>query len=69
VDAPGGGLIDYGKIDSLGRRSGIEACLTPKMMNTGTKASGRTTPPGYRQGRLYARSHLLAKLLGGSGDV
>jgi hypothetical protein len=44
VDAPGGGLIDYGKIDGLDRRSGFEACLTPKMLNTGTKASRRTTP-------------------------
>ena len=71
VDAPGGGLIDYGSVDSIGRRSGIEAYLTPAMVGTGTEVKrGIHPPPGY-QGKAggHARGHLLGRQLGGSGSV
>lgn len=70
VDAPGGGLIDYGSVDSIGRRSGIEAYLTPAMVGTGTEVKKGIYPPGYHRGAgVHARGHLLARQLGGSGSV
>ncbi len=70
VDAPGGGLIDYGSVDSIGRRSGIEAYLTPAMVGTGTEVKRSITPPGFVHGsQNHARGHLLGRQLGGSGRV
>ena len=69
VDAPGGGLIDYGSVDSIGRRSGIEAYLTPAMVGTGSRPNSDIVPPGYLKGGVFARGHLLVKQLGGSGNV
>jgi hypothetical protein len=37
------------------------------MIGTGSRASEAIVPPGYKPGRVYARGHLLARQLGGSG--
>ena len=67
----GSGLIEYGPLDSLGRATGVEAYITPDMINTGTKANQGIRPPGFVSGSPdvgHARGHLLGKQLGGSGD-
>ena len=43
----GSGLIEYGPLDSLGRPTGVEAYITPDMINTGTKANQGIRPPGF----------------------
>ncbi|MGW4160250.1 ricin-type beta-trefoil lectin domain protein [Streptomyces sp. NPDC004788] len=68
----GGGEIDYGSIDSDGRRSGIVAIVTPEMVGTGTKATQRMAKdlPGFVSGANGdARGHLLPAALGGAGNV
>ena len=68
--------IDYGNINKYGQRSGIIAEITPQMLGSGTSANHGIEPPGWINGKPIseggagqARSHLLAKDLGGSGDV
>ena len=68
--------IDYGAINSYGQRSGITTQITPQMIGTGTSANSNIKPPGFINGFLpsaggegQARAHLLAKQLGGSGNV
>ncbi len=64
--------IDYGKIDSTGRRSGIVAIVTPSMLGTGGKAVQRMSKnlPGFISGdNGDTRGHLLPKDLGGSGTT
>lgn len=62
------GWIRYGRIIN-GRRTTMEAVITPPMISQGTAASydfpfiTRRSGGGY-----YARGHLLAKTLGGSGS-
>jgi RHS repeat-associated protein len=71
VTAPRGS-INYGKLDKLGRPTGVKAMITEDMIGTGTPANPAIKPPGWRgDGRLYneARGHLLGNQLGGSGDV
>jgi hypothetical protein len=66
------GSIDYGKLDELGRPTGIKATITRDMIDTGTHADVDIEPPGWRgDGIKYneARGHLLARQLGGSGDI
>jgi RHS repeat-associated protein len=66
------GDIDYGAIDASGRRSGVTAIVTPKMLGTGTKATQRMGKglPGFVSGANGdARGHLLPKALGGSGTT
>lgn len=69
---PDGGWIKYGKLDDLGRPTGVEAYITPDMIGTGSKASGSIHPPGWSgDGALYneSRGHLLGNQLGGSGSL
>ncbi|MGK5637547.1 DUF6531 domain-containing protein [Streptomyces sp. URMC 126] len=64
-----GGSIRYGRLDHLGRPTGVHACLRREMLHTGSPA-GSLYPPGWRgNGKLYneARGHLLADRLGGKG--
>jgi RHS repeat-associated protein len=66
---PGGGSIDYGTYDSLGRPTGVRATITDDMIGTGTPANRSIEPPGWDQmGANRARGHLLGRQLGGSGD-
>jgi hypothetical protein len=67
-----GGDIDYGRLDSLNRPTGIEATITPEMIagDIGTHANGAIRPPGFEGGPSnHARGHLLGRQLGGSGHV
>jgi RHS repeat-associated protein len=63
------GSIRYGRLDHLGRPTGVNAQLRPEMLHTGT-AAGSLRPPGWRgNGTDFneARGHLLADRLGGPG--
>ncbi|MFD7500487.1 DUF6531 domain-containing protein [Streptomyces sp. NPDC059850] len=63
------GSIRYGRLDHLGRPTGVSACLRPEMLRKGTPA-GDLWPPGWRgNGKLFneARGHLLGNRLGGHG--
>jgi hypothetical protein len=58
----------YGNLDKFSRPTGIIAELSAPLPS-GTKANPRILPPGW--GTVYngkARGHLLANVLGGSGD-
>jgi hypothetical protein len=64
--------IEYGALDGLGRPTGVSAVITEEMLGTGSEASRAITPPGWSgNGAAFneARGHLLARQLGGSGDV
>lgn len=59
------------ELNATGQATGIAASLTAPMLGSGTMADRRLTPPGWQgNGRKYneARSHLLARDLGGSGS-
>ncbi|THA34142.1 DUF6531 domain-containing protein [Streptomyces sp. A1547] len=65
------GSIRYGRLDHLGRPTGVHACLRPEILDAkkGT-AAGKLKPPGWRgNGTDFneARGHLLADRLGGAG--
>ncbi|MFF4232882.1 DUF6531 domain-containing protein [Streptomyces sp. NPDC001820] len=63
------GSVRYGRLDHLGRPTGVNAQLRPEMLRTGTEA-GSLWPPGWRgNGTAFneARGHLLADRLGGAG--
>jgi hypothetical protein len=67
-----GGSVVYRPMDDLGRATGVEGTLSPEMLNTGTPANKSLKPPGWKgHGTKYnqARGHLLARVLGGSGDL
>ncbi|MFI9101832.1 DUF6531 domain-containing protein [Streptomyces fildesensis] len=64
-----GGSVRYGKLDDLGRPTGINAAVRREMLDKGSEA-GKTRTPGWRgDGTLFneARGHLLAGRLGGAG--
>ena len=64
------GSVNYSALDSLGRPAGAYATITQDMLGAGTPANSRILPPGWRGGAFgEARGHLLADMLGGSGDV
>ncbi|KIF76088.1 hypothetical protein QR77_23805 [Streptomyces sp. 150FB] len=65
------GSIRYGRLDHLGRPTGVHAQLRPEILaaREGT-AAGKLRPPGWHgNGDLFneARGHLLADRLGGKG--
>jgi RHS repeat-associated protein len=65
------GSVRYGRLDHLGRPTGVYACLRPEIIDAklGTEA-GKLRPPGWRgDGTAFneARGHLLADRLGGAG--
>jgi hypothetical protein len=68
-----GGMIEYGRIDELGRPTGIRATITEGMTRRGfgTKADGDLIPPGYVGAHQppFGRGHLLGRQLGGDGGV
>jgi hypothetical protein len=66
------GGINYGALDALGRPTGVYATITQDMLGAGTPANPRIIPPGWSgNGSKFneARGHLLADMLGGSGDL
>ncbi|WP_419995876.1 RHS repeat-associated core domain-containing protein [Streptomyces boninensis] len=63
------GSVRFGKLDDLGRPTGVWASLRREMLDKGTEA-GSTRTPGWRgNGTDFneARGHLLANRLGGPG--
>jgi hypothetical protein len=64
-----GGSIDYGKLDALGRPTGIRAQITRGMIKTGSDPNPNIRPPGFDSSKGHARGHLLGDQLGGSGKV
>ncbi len=72
VTFPDGGSITYGALDHLGRPTGVTVHITPDMIGAGTHANASILPPGWSgNGILHneARSHLLGRQPGGSGDL
>ena len=63
------GLVRYGKLTSAGQATGMSATVRKEMLGTGTVADRRITTPGLNDSEGTARAHLLAKLLGGRGDI
>lgn len=65
------GNVIFGKLDNLGRPTGVIATITQDMIGTGSKASQSILPPGFLGGGPgspgHARGHLLGNQLGGSG--
>ncbi|MGW9068565.1 DNA/RNA non-specific endonuclease [Streptomyces yangpuensis] len=49
----------------------MHATVTRDMLNEGTDANDSLRPPGFIHGTLYnhARGHILAQILGGTGDT
>ncbi|MEZ5993108.1 MAG: DNA/RNA non-specific endonuclease [Planctomycetota bacterium] len=59
----------YGELDHLGRPTGVSVEITQDMIGTGSSASRRIRPPGFKGGASnQARGHLWGKQLGGSGS-
>ncbi|MFD6274673.1 RHS repeat-associated core domain-containing protein [Streptomyces sp. NPDC060209] len=56
--------------DEHGRPSEMHATVTRDMLREGTDADGALRPPGFIHGPRHnqARGHMLAQVLGGSGD-
>lgn len=66
------GSIRYGRLDHLGRPTGVYAQLRPEILDAKkrTAKAGELWPPGWRgNGKVFneARGHLLADRLGGAG--
>ncbi|RMC34929.1 DUF4781 domain-containing protein [Paracoccus alkanivorans] len=74
-DASAQAEVDYGSINAKGQALGIEATLTKEWVDrdSGTSADGDIRPPGFPppgvKNHPFSRGHLLAKRLGGSGDI
>ncbi|WP_255311172.1 RHS repeat-associated core domain-containing protein [Streptomyces viridosporus] len=56
--------------DEHGRPSEMHATVTRDMLNEGTEANNSLRPPGFVHGTDHnqARGHMLARMLGGTGD-
>ncbi|MFG7946300.1 RHS repeat-associated core domain-containing protein [Streptomyces cacaoi] len=70
-DPTWGGRVRFTR-DRHGRPYEMNAIVTRDMLDEGTRANNSLTPPGYLgDGRRYnqARGHMLARMLGGSGDT
>ena len=62
------GWIKYLDLDEYGRATGADAYITPDMIGTGSPANHNIIPKDYVPNKGYARGHLIAKNLGGSGN-
>jgi hypothetical protein len=61
--------VVLGELDDLGRATGASATITREMLGTGTDAAQSIRPPGFGgQAAGQARGHLIAKMLGGTGQ-
>ncbi|GAA1995606.1 RHS repeat-associated core domain-containing protein [Catenulispora subtropica] len=69
-DATWGGRVQYGPLDEWGRATGVAGMINKDMLKKGTEANSNVNPVGFLGGQNGdARGHLLAGLLGGSGDI
>jgi hypothetical protein len=66
VDA---GAVRYGKLKPTGQATGVNATVRKEMLRTGTTADPRIVTPGLKGAVKADRAHLLAKLLGGRGEI
>ena len=71
----GVGWAVYGNLDDWNRVTTMEAMVTPNMYDTGTDADSRILPTGWKKSgqnegnpEQLNRGHLLADVLGGSGE-
>lgn len=71
----GVGWSVYGNLDDWNRVTTMDAMVTPNMYDTGTDADSRILPTGWKKSEQNAgnpeqlnRGHLLADVLGGSGE-
>ena len=63
------GNVILGDLDDLGRPTGVISTITRDMIGTGSSANPTIRPPGFEGGaNNHARGHLLANILGGSGN-
>ncbi|MBT2492424.1 DNA/RNA non-specific endonuclease [Streptomyces sp. ISL-96] len=69
-DPTWGGRVVFVR-DEHGRPYEMHATVTRDMLDEGTHADNRLRPPGFVHGTDHnqARGHLLARMLGGSGDT
>ena len=63
------GFIKYGPLDSVGRATEATGLLTEDILLCGTPARHSLKPIGIDTDKKLDRGHLIAKMLGGSGDV
>lgn len=71
----GEGWTTYGDLDEYNRVTTMNAMITPDMYDTGTDADNRILPTGWKKSEQNEgnpnqlnRGHLLADVLGGSGE-
>ena len=71
----GVGWAVYGDLDDWNRVTTMDAMVTPNMYDTGTDADSHILPTGWKKSEQNAgnpeqlnRGHLLADVLGGSGE-
>lgn len=63
------GNVIFGSLDDLGRPTGVTSTITSDMIGTGSSANPAIRPPGFGgQAEGHAHGHLLANILGGSGN-
>lgn len=61
--------VAYGLLDRLKRPTIVRALLDDAAIDAGTDAARRILPPGFGgEAAGHARGHLLARVLGGTGD-
>ncbi|MFJ2113097.1 RHS repeat-associated core domain-containing protein [Streptomyces sp. NPDC087850] len=69
ADPRWGGRVTFTR-DEHGRPYEMNAVITRDMLNEGTQARNSLEPPGFLGGDYnQARGHMLARMLGGSGDT
>jgi len=71
----GSGWVNYGELDDLNRVTTMDAMVTPDMYKTGSDAISSVLPTGWSKSNQNEsnpeqlnRGHLLADVLGGSGE-
>ncbi|MEU6774795.1 RHS repeat-associated core domain-containing protein [Streptomyces sp. NPDC046759] len=68
ADPTWGGRVNW-TLDEHGRPYEMNSVLTRDMLDEGTEANPSIRPPGFLGGAYnQARGHMLARMLGGSGD-
>lgn len=67
-DPTWGGQVRWVR-DEHGRPYEMHAVITRHMLDEGTHARNSIIPPGYQSDKGQARGHMLARQLGGSGDI
>ncbi|MFD9034155.1 RHS repeat-associated core domain-containing protein [Streptomyces sp. NPDC059567] len=68
ADPTWGGQVRW-TLDEHGRPYEMRAVITRNMLDEGTHARNSILPPGYQSDKGQARGHMLARQLGGSGDI